>query len=98
MRRPVRRIFFGRRKASGCTSLDRFNFWLDNRRLMRRRILLVLLICSAPVTAAEIKVSSAADISAGLPGLEPGDTLVMLVGKFRYQAIGFKGDGGAGNA
>src|SRR4051812_343125 len=64
---------------------------------MRWRILLILLICWAPVGAAQIKVSSAADISAALPSLKPGDTLVMLDGTLRDQAIVFKANGTAEN-
>ncbi len=64
---------------------------------MRWRFLLILLICSAPLAAAQIRVSSAADISAALPSLKPGDTLVMLDGTLRDQAIVFKATGTAEN-
>src|SRR6266850_1232606 len=45
--------------------------------------------------AADIKVSSAADIAAALPNARPGDTLVIFDGTLIDQAILFKATGAA---
>ena len=60
---------------------------------MQWRFFAVMLMLWAPVMAAEIKVSSAADIAAALPDAKPGDTLVMVDGAWLNQAILFKATG-----
>src|SRR5437870_1608621 len=60
---------------------------------MQWRFFAMMLMPWAPVMAAEIKVSSAADIAAALPDAKPGDTLVMVDGAWLNQAILFKATG-----
>jgi poly(beta-D-mannuronate) lyase len=55
---------------------------------------IVLLLCTSALFAADIKVSSSADIAAALPAAKPGDTLLMVDGTWRDQAIVFKAKGG----
>jgi len=62
---------------------------------MISKLLLILLISTSPLLAADIKVSSAADIAAALAGAKPGDTLVMFDGTLIDQAILFKATGTA---
>jgi poly(beta-D-mannuronate) lyase len=64
---------------------------------MRSKLLLIpLLLAASPLVAAEIKVSSTADIAAALSGIKPGDTLVMVDGPWIDQAIVFKAAGAEG--
>jgi poly(beta-D-mannuronate) lyase len=62
---------------------------------MKWKFLAVALIVCGPVLAAEMKVSSAADIAAALPTAKPGDVLVMADGTWNDQAILFKAIGEA---
>ncbi len=64
---------------------------------MTSKLLLILLISSSPLLAADIKVSSAADIAAALPMVKPGDSLLMVDGAWNDQAILFKAAGTADN-
>jgi poly(beta-D-mannuronate) lyase len=58
-----------------------------------KSLLIALLLVAGPLGAAEIKVSSAVDISAALADIKPGDTLVMVDGPWIDQAIVFKAAG-----
>jgi poly(beta-D-mannuronate) lyase len=60
-----------------------------------RCLLILLTLCATFARAADIKVSSAADIAAALPTAKPGDTLVMVDGTLNDQAILFKASGEA---
>src|SRR5262245_53341184 len=61
---------------------------------MASRLLLILLL-AAPAFAADIKVSSAADIAAAHATIKPADTSILLDGTLRDQAIIFKATGEA---
>jgi poly(beta-D-mannuronate) lyase len=62
---------------------------------MTSKLVFLLLISASPLLAADIKVSSAADIAAALPNARPGDTLVIFDGTLIDQAILFKATGAA---
>src|SRR5438445_179045 len=64
---------------------------------MSSKILLALFLSSTPLLAAQVKVSSAADIAAALLAAKPGDTLLMVDGIWNDQAILFKASGTADN-
>src|SRR3954471_24317119 len=61
------------------------------------KLIAILLMLCGPVMAAEINVSSAADIAAALEKAKTGDTLVMAVGTWSDQAIVFKASGAEQN-
>src|SRR5678815_2254228 len=67
---------------------------LDNHaHSMRFMSLIVVGLMAACVSAADIKVSSAADLAAALPDVKAGDTLVMVDGAWFNQALVFKAAG-----
>ena len=60
---------------------------------MHSRLPLIFVLLGSPLLAADIKVSSAADLAAALPDVKPGDSLVMIDGPWFNQPLVFKATG-----